>query len=326
LLPGVQEAALGSEPSIPLHHDRNRSALIVEGRQTQSKQTPLVERSQAAPEYFHLLEIPLLRGRVFNDRDDENAPLVAVINQAMAETYWRGEDPLGKRLKLGRGRAGVGQRASKTWVTIVGVVADARSESLANARVPQIYLSLYQETPKELAVFLRGDLNASAIPEEVRAMVQSVDPELPVYGAQTLDDAVSASLEQRRFSMDIVAAFAVTALLLAALGIYGVISYIVSERSHEIGIRLALGAERGRILKMVLRQGLELAIGGAVLGVAGALILSHLMAGLLYGVSPTDPLTFIGVTVVLTAVALAACFVPALRAVRVDPLVALRCE
>jgi len=326
LLPGVQEAALGSEPSIPLHHDRNRSALIVEGRQTQSKQTPLVERSQAAPEYFHLLEIPLLRGRVFNDRDDENAPLVAVINQAMAETYWRGEDPLGKRLKLGRGRAGVGQRASKAWVTIVGVVADARSESLANASVPQIYLSLYQETPKELAVFLRGDLNASAIPEEVRAMVQSVDPELPVYGAQTLDDAVSASLEQRRFSMDIVAAFAVTALLLAALGIYGVISYIVSERSHEIGIRLALGAERGRILKMVLRQGLELAIGGAVLGVVGALILSHLMAGLLYGVSPTDPLTFIGVTVVLTAVALAACFVPALRAVRVDPLVALRCE
>jgi putative ABC transport system permease protein len=326
LLPGVQEAALGAEPSIPLQHDRNPSPLIVEGRQTQSKQPPLVERSEVTPEYFHLLEIPVLRGRLFNDGDDENAPQVAVINQAMAETYWRGEDPLGKRLRLGNGRAGVGQPASKTWITIVGVIADARTESLANASVPQIYLSLYQETPKELAIFLRGDLNASAIPEEVRAMVQSVDPELPVYGAQTLDDAVSASLEQRRFSMDIVAAFAVTALLLAALGIYGVISYIVSERSHEIGIRLALGAERGRILKMVLRQGLELAIGGAVLGVAGALILSHLMAGLLYGVSPTDPLTFIGVTVVLTAVALAACFVPALRAVRVDPLVALRCE
>ncbi|MGB6823377.1 MAG: ADOP family duplicated permease, partial [Candidatus Acidiferrales bacterium] len=326
LLPGVQEAALGAEPSIPLHHDRNRSALIVEGRQKQSKQTPLVERSQVTPEYFHLLGIPVLRGRLFNDGDDEHAPLVAVINQAMAETYWRGENPLGKRLRLGNGRAGVGQRASKTWITIVGVIADARTESLANASVPQIYLSLYQETPKELAIFLRGDLNAIAIPEEVRTMVQSVDPELPVYGAQTLNDAVTASLEQRRFSMDIVAAFAVTALLLAALGIYGVISYIVSERTHEIGIRLALGAQRADILKMVLRQGLSLAIAGAAVGLVGALIVSHLMAGLLYGVRPTDLLTFAGVAVLLISVALLACYIPARRAMRVDPMVALRYE
>ncbi|MFI5127563.1 MAG: FtsX-like permease family protein, partial [Candidatus Acidiferrales bacterium] len=214
----------------------------------------------------------------------------------------------------------------KTWITIVGVIADARTESLANASVPQIYLSLYQETPKELAIFLRGDLNASAIPEEVRTMVQSVDPELPVYGAQTLNDAVTASLEQRRFSMDIVAAFAVTALLLAALGIYGVISYIVSERTHEIGIRLALGAQRADILKMVLRQGLSLAIAGAAVGLAGALIVSHLMAGLLYGVRPTDLLTFAGVAVLLISVALLACYIPARRAMRVDPMVALRYE
>jgi putative ABC transport system permease protein len=325
LLPGVQEAALGAEPSIPLHHDRNLSALIVEGRETQ-KQPPTVERSQVTPEYFHLLEIPLLRGRLFNDGDDEKAPQVAVINQAMAETYWRGEDPLGKRLKVGGGRAGVGQRASKTWITIVGVVADARTESLANASVPLIYLSLYQETPKELAIFLRGDLNASAIPKEVQAMVQSVDPELPVYGAQTLDDAVSASLEQRRFSMAIVATFAITALLLAALGIYGVISYIVSERTQEIGIRLALGARQGTILQMVLRQGLGLAMAGAGLGLVGSVIVSQLMAGLLYGVRPTDPLTFVGVTLVLTGVALAACYIPARRAMRVDPMIALRYE
>src|SRR5580704_13207842 len=152
LLPGVREAALGSEPSIPLHHDGNRSTLIVEGRETQNKQQPpLVERSEVTPEYFHLLEIPVLRGRLFNDGDDEKAPLVAVINQAMAETYWRDEDPLGKRLKLGDGRAGVGQSASKSWITIVGVIADARTESLASAKVPLIYQSLYQETPKELA-------------------------------------------------------------------------------------------------------------------------------------------------------------------------------
>ena len=326
LLPGVREAALGAEPSIPLHHDGNRSQLIVEGRETQSKQPPLVERSEVTPEYFHLLEIPVLRGRLFNEGDDEKAPLVAVINQVMAETYWRGEDPLGKRLMLGRGRPGVGLRVRKTWITIVGVIADARTESLANASVPQIYLSLYQDTPKELAIFLRGDLNASAIPEEVRAMVQSVDPELPVYGAQTLNDAVTASLEQRRFSMDIVAAFAVTALLLAALGIYGVISYIVNERTHEIGIRLALGAQRADILKMVLRQGLSLAIAGAAVGLLGALIVARLMAGLLYGVRPTDPLTFGGVAILLISVALLACYIPARRAMRVDPMVALRYE
>ncbi|HTZ90605.1 MAG TPA: ABC transporter permease [Alloacidobacterium sp.] len=326
LLPGVQEAALGSEPSIPLHHDGNPSQLIVEGRQAQSKQPPLVERSDVTPEYFHLLEIPVLRGRLFKDGDDENAPLVAVINQAMARTYWRGEDPLGKRLRVGRGRPGVGLDARKTWITIVGVIADARTESLANASVPQMYLSLYQDTPKELAIFLRGDLNASAIPKEVRAMVQSVNPELPIYGAKTLDDAVSASLEQRRFSMDIVAAFAITALLLAVLGIYGVISYIVSERTRDIGIRLALGADRGKILAMVLRQGLGLAMAGAALGLVGSVIVSHLMAGLLYGVMPTDPLTFAGVTLVLTGVALAACYIPARRAMRVDPMIALRYE
>ena len=326
LLPGVREAALGSEPSIPLRHDRNASPLIVEGRETRSKQPPLVERSQVTPEYFHLLGIPALRGRLFNDGDDENAPQVAVINRAMAETYWPDENPLGKRLKVGRGRAGVGQSASKTWITIVGVVANARTESLTSMSVPQIYLSLYQETPKELAIFLRGDLNASTIPEEVRAMVQSVNPELPVFGAQTLGDAVSASLEQRRFSMEIVAAFAITALLLAALGIYGVISYLVSERTQEIGIRLALGARRGTILQMVLRQGMGLAMAGAGLGLVGSVIVSHLLAGLLYGVMPTDPLTFVGVTLALTCVALAACYIPARRAMRVDPMIALKYE
>jgi ABC-type antimicrobial peptide transport system permease subunit len=157
-------------------------------------------------------------------------------------------------------------------------------------------------------------------------MVQSVDPELPVYGAQTLNDAVKASLEQRRFSMEIIALFALTALLLAALGIYGVISYIVSERTHEIGIRLALGARRADILRMVLRQGLSLAFAGAAVGLLGALIVARLMAGLLYGVAPTDPPTFLGVALLLTLVALAACYIPARRAMQVDPLVALRYE
>jgi putative ABC transport system permease protein len=161
---------------------------------------------------------------------------------------------------------------------------------------------------------------------ELREQVQSIDPELPVFGAQTLNEVVSSSLSQRRFSMEIVGLFALTALLLAGLGIYGVISYIVSERTHEFGIRLALGAQRDNILRMVLRQGLGLAITGAAVGLVGALIVSHLMAGVLYGVRPTDPLTFAGVAILLMGVALLACYIPARRAIRVDPLVALRYE
>lgn len=317
-LPGVQEAALGSDSAIPLSHDRNVFPLILEGKQTQLREPPLIERVDATPEYFHLLGISLLRGRLFTSFDNETSPQVAVINQAMAQTYWPNADPIGQRLKI--------NPATKTWFTVVGIIADARMESLANARVPLLYLSAYQTHGKELAVFLRGDLDTAAIPAQVRQMVQSVNPELPVYGAQMLDDAVSASLAERRFSMEVVAAFAATALLLAALGIYGVISFIVSERSHEIGVRLALGAKPGRILNMVLRQGLWLALSGAAIGLIGALVAAHLMAGLLYGVSPNDPLTFIGVTLALTIVALAACCIPARRAMRVDPLVALRYE
>jgi ABC-type antimicrobial peptide transport system permease subunit len=167
-------------------------------------------------------------------------------------------------------------------------------------------------------------LDTAAIPDEVRERVQSVDPTLPVFGAQTLSKTVSESLAQRRFSMEIIGLFALTALLLAGLGIYGVISYLVSERTHEIGIRLALGAQRSDILGMVVRQGLGLAIAGAAVGLVCALIVSHLMAGMLYGVRPSDPVTFAGVALLLIGVALLACYIPARRAICVDPLVALR--
>jgi putative ABC transport system permease protein len=209
---------------------------------------------------------------------------------------------------------------------VVGVLADARTESLADSSVPQMYLSLYQRGAKDLAIFVRGRLDTAAIPVELREQVQSVNPELPVFGAQTLNEVLSASLSERQFSMEMVGLFALTALLLAGLGIYGVISFIVSERTHEIGIRLALGAQSRNILRMVLRQGLGLAIAGTAVGLVCALIVSHLMAGLLYGVRPTDPLTFAGVALLLVGVALLACYIPARRAIRVDPLVALRYE
>jgi predicted permease len=274
------------------------------------------------PEYFHLLRMTLLRGRLFDQADDENALPVVVINDAFAQTYWPGDNPVGKRIKI----RVPGDRSTFAWNTIVGVIADARTESLAEPTVPQMFLSLYQRTAKDWAIFLRGRLDTAATPAQLRAQVQSVNPELPVFGAQTLHDVVSASLSQRRFSMEIVALFALTALLLAGLGIYGVISYIVSERTHEIGIRLALGAKSRDILRIVLRQGLGLAIAGAAVGLLGALIVSHLMAGVLYGVRPTDPLTFAAVALLLIGVALLACYIPARRAIRVDPLEALRYE
>jgi len=325
-LPGVAEVALGDTASVPLDESQRDLKLISEGKflltlegsDMQSDQPTAAERSSVTPNYFHLLEMPLLRGRLFNDLDTDKAPQVAVINEAFARMYWPEQNPLGKRFRK--------TREGSPWITVVGVIANARTESLAEASVPQIYLNLYQTGGKHLAIFLRGNLDTAAIPDEVREQVQSVDPTLPVFGAQTLNETVSAYLSVRRFSMEIVALFALTALLLAGLGIYGVISYIVSERTHEIGIRLALGAESRNILRMVLRQGLELAIAGAGVGLVCSLIVSYLMAGLLYDVRPTDPVTFVGVALLLIIVALLACYIPARRTLRVDPMVALRYE
>ena len=324
-LPGVEEIAIGDVAALPLGHardDLNPYPVILEGRDITRNQAPLVNASIVTPEYFHLLDVPILHGRSFTDADTDQTPGVTVINEAFARTYWPNVDPLGRRLQL----PAPGDRSSLSWATVIGVVADARTESLTETPVPQLYLSLYQRRAKDLAIFVRGRLDAAATPVELREQVQAVDPQLPVFGAQTLNDALSESLSQRRFAMQIVGLFALTALLLAGLGIYGVLSYIVSERTHEIGIRLALGASGTSMLQMVFRQGLVLATSGAAIGLVGALVISQLMAGLLYGVRPTDPLTFLGVTLLLVLVALSASVVPAYRAIRVDPMVALRHE
>jgi putative ABC transport system permease protein len=321
-LTGVEETAMGDLGALPLGHDRNNQnpplPMVIEGRQTQSNEAPLVDESIVSPEYFHLMGMTLRRGRTFNDLDKDDAEAVAVINESMAQTIWPNENPIGKHIKL--------SRRATAWTTIVGIVANARTESLENANVPQIYTSLYQRGAKHLAIFLRGHLDVATIPEQVRKQVQSVDPTLPVFGAEMLTDTVSASLDQRRFSLEIVGLFALTALLLAGIGIYGVLAYLVNERTHEIGIRLALGAERRTILQMLLRYGFGLAITGATVGLVCALLVSNLMAGALYGIRPIDPMTFGIAIVVFIAVALLACFLPARRAMNVDPMVALRCE
>jgi len=330
-LPGVEEAAVGDEDALPLGHSHPSSLpLILEGNreaiETKESQAPLIESPIVSPEYFHLLGMPLLRGRIFNEQDIETTPQVAVINQAAANAYWPNQDPLGKRVRLHLDTRGLWSSAPPAWTTIVGVIADARTESLADAGTPQIYRSVYQRASKEVTIFLRGQLDPSAISAQMRAQVQAVDATLPVFHAQTLEDVLSTSLSVRRFSMEMVASFAATALLLAGLGIYGTISYVVNEQRREIAIRLALGAQKSTILKMVLRRGLGLAAGGAGLGLAAALIVSHLMAGLLYGVSPTDLPTFAGVTLVLTTVALSGSYIPALRAMRLDPITTLHSD
>ena len=329
-IPGVEESAVSDQAAIPLGHGQNDLRMIPfvrEGQEVQSTQPPLIDTLTVSPEYFHLLGMTLLRGRLFVDQDVEATPLIAVINQAAARTYWpgkdgKGEDPVGKRVRL----LGPLGRARPEWTAIVGVIADARTESLADAGIPQVYLDIYQRPYKFLAFYVRGQVDPAAISAQVRTQLQAVDPELPIYRAETLNDVLSSSLSVRRFSMEMVALFAATALLLAGLGIYGTISFLVNEQSREIAIRLALGAQRRDILKMVLRQGLTLAAVGAGVGLVGAFIVSHLMAGLLYGVSPHDLSTFAGVTGVLTAVAIAASYLPALRAMRLDPITTLHSE
>ena len=321
-IPGVQEAAVGDLAALPLGHgkaDLTMFPLIREGKEEQGSQPPLIDTAFVSPEYFHLLGMTLLRGRLFVEQDIGNTPWVGVINQAAVRTWWPGQDPVGKRVRLSAHKP--------NWTTIVGVIADARTESLADAGVPQVYLDIYQQSLiKDLAFFLRGQVDPAAIAAQVRTQIQSVDAELPVFHAQTLDDVLSSSLSVRRFSMEMVALFAASALLLASLGIYGTISYLVNEQSREIAVRFALGAQKHDILRMVLRQGVTLAAAGAGLGLAGALVVSHLMAGLLFGVSPNDLTTFAGVTAVLTAVAIAASYIPALRAMRVDPIATLHAE
>ena len=324
-LPGVEEVALGDPAAIPLdtiQHELNvlegHFYVTFENQDADQQKPTLVQRARITPEYFHLLGLTLIRGRLFNQFDNDTAPQVAVVNEAFARAYWPNEEALGKRFKS--------TRPGSQWISITGIIANARTESLAQSDVPQLYLSLYQEDAKHLAILLRGHLNIPVIADGVRKHVQALDPTLPVFGAQTLTDTVSASLSQRRFSLEVIGLFALTALLLASIGVYGVISYLVSERTREIGIRLALGAQKSNILRVILQQGLQLALAGAVVGLLCAVIVSHFMASLLYGVNPTDPLSFATVAALFVGVALLACYLPARRAMKIDPMLALRHE
>jgi putative ABC transport system permease protein len=262
------------------------------------------------------MRIPLLHGRDFDDRDLAGSPLVVLVNDSAARRLWPGEDPIGRRLKLGDTKA--------SWRTVVGVVGDVLHKGLDAPHTLQVYLPEAQFVDSLLLIRTWGD--PSAIAPAVRGAITAINPQVPVSSIATMKEVVSASVANQRFGAFLFTLFGFVALLLAASGIYGVISYSVAQRGHEIGVRAALGAPRREILRLILFEGAKLTLLGVAIGVIAALSLTRLMRGLLFEVSPIDPLTFASVALLLILVALLACYIPARRATRVDPMIALRHE
>ncbi|HEX8183645.1 MAG TPA: FtsX-like permease family protein, partial [Blastocatellia bacterium] len=280
--------------------------------------TGSAEYRLATEGYFAAMGIPLVRGRMFDQNDRPDSPPVAVINQALVQKVWPNEDPIGKRIQFGNMDGDI------RLIEIIGVVGDVRERGLDSDVRPIVYAYGLQRPPSSsLSLVARAQTDAAALIPAMRQVVQELNPELPT-NFRTLEQIFSSSLDKRRFSLVIFAVFAAVALMLAAAGIYGVVSYSVTQRTHEIGVRMALGAQARDVMRMIMGNGLKLALAGVGLGVGAAFALTRLMASLLYGVTASDPVTFIATSLLLTAIALLACYIPGRRATRVDPITALR--
>ena len=251
---------------------------------------------------------------------DANAPKVAIINDMMARRLWPGQDAVGRRFKLGP------PDANNPWFTVVGVVGDMRRQGPEHEPIPQMFESLAQNPSRLVTLLVRTSTDPSRMMATVQAAARQVEKDAPVYGVTTLEDRLNRFHAQRRFQTSLLIAFALVALLLAAVGIYGLIRYSVATRMREISIRIAVGAQRSDIFRMILREGLTLSLIGLALGLVGAVWLGQLLSGLVFGVTAADPVTFVAVSALLTAVAAAACYMPARRAARIDPVVALKYE
>jgi putative ABC transport system permease protein len=291
--------------------------LVIEDRPVESLQDLRAERIRISPDYFNVLQSALLRGRSFTEDDEDGKPLVALIDESTAHKFWPTGDPLGRRVRFARD-------PTKPWTTVVGIVQDIKSDGLDIDGVPHIYVSTYQDSSKRLSVVLRTSLPAAVLEPQIRHEIQSIDPGLPVFNVSSMNDVLDRSLASRRFSADLVGGFAGLAVLLASIGIYGLLAYVVGQRSREIGIRMALGAQRDDILRMFLRKGVALAGVGIVAGLVFSASTASMMASLLYGVRPHDPAVFLIVPLLLFAVAVLASYLPARRATKVDPMIALR--
>jgi predicted permease len=319
-LAGVKSAAVTT--NLPLYRQGNSIGIRIEGRPDPPPGQPLIVVTRIiSPRYFETMSIPLLAGRQFTDHDTDTSPNVVVISEAMARRHWPGEDAIGKRIAAGR------VRSDADWIQVIGVVKDVRQFELTADPKPQMYLTYRQAgffAPEDLVV--KTDVDPASLAATVRKTVWEIDKDQPVSNIRTMEEILSESIARQRFSMLLLAIFAAVALTLAAVGIYGVMSYSVAQRTHEIGIRMALGAQTGAVLKLAVGYGMKLVIVGVVVGLIAAFALTRVMATLLFGVTATDPTTFVLISLLLVLVAALASYIPARRATKVDPIIALRYE
>jgi putative ABC transport system permease protein len=331
-LPGVQAA--GGINHLPLAGDQWGWSFLIEGRpKPRPGESPRVVYRIVAPGYFEAMRLPLIRGRDITNTDTATAPGVVIINERAAKEYWPGEDPIGKRVTFDD------DPKNPIWVTVIGIVKNAKQDNWTAEPAPEAYLAAFQnhdfigdsgaqaadhETYITLVARTTGD--PAALASAMKEAAWSFDRNLAISQVVTMDGVVAEATAQPRFEMLLLTIFAVVALVLASVGIYGVISYAASRRTHEIGVRMSLGATRSQVLLLVVQQGMRMALAGSIIGVAGALVLARLMTKLLYGVHPMDPITFASVAIGLGLVATVASYIPARRAMRIDPVAALRCE
>ena len=317
-LPGVESAGIIGDLFIGGNPEQ---ILTTEGDARTTSERLRFRRDEVSGGFFKALGTPLLRGRFFSVQDAPDSPRVAIINDAMARRLWPGRDPVGKRFKLGPGDS------DRLWFTVVGVVGDMRRQGLENEPIPQMFEPLAQNPSRLATLLVRTSMDDPLkMVGTLQAAVRRVEKHAPLYGVTALENRLGAFLTERRFQTSLLIGFSVVALLMAAIGIYGLIQYSIARRTHEIGIRMAVGAQAGEIFRMIIGEGLKLSLTGLVLGLVGALWLGRAGSSLLFGVTATDPLTFITVSLLLTAVATAACYFPARRAMKVEPIVALRQE
>jgi len=317
-IPGVRVVSGGS--ALPPVNAQRATRFAVQGLPTDDGGLRTSYFVTVSPDYFRALGAPMSEGRDFTLRDDDAAAKVVIINRTMARNLFPNETAVGKRLQI------VNSEYSNEWREIVGVVGDVRYSGLDDPGAAAIYTPFAQTPFMWTNLMIRTSVPPQTLFQSVRKTVASVDPMLEASSLRTMDQLVSESVARPRFNTSLLAAFAALALALAAVGIYAVIAYSVTQRTHEIGVRLALGARKGNVILLILKQGMSPALVGAALGLGGAWAMTRLMSGLLFEVSATDPVTFAGVTLLLLAIALLACWIPARRATKVDPMIALRCE
>ena len=318
-LPGVKAA--GAVSALPLSGQGSSGTTTIDSQSVPLEETtPEADQRIATPDYFKAMGISLVRGRFFDARDSDTAPPVVMVDESLAQTYWPNQDPIGKRLHSG------GRGSKAPWATVVGVVRHVRNRTLETRSRVEVYWPENQRPFGAMALAIRVGGNPMSLVPTIQREVSAIDPDLPVYKVSSMTEVMGDSLERRRLALILLAVFAGLALLLASVGIYGVTSYGIAQRHREIGLRMALGADRGRVLRMLLRSGLATIAIGLGVGLVLALTLTRLMSGLLFSVRTWDPVALGGAAVLLMAAALLAIFVPARRATHVNPMVALRYE